>query len=300
GPNANLAISTTGAGAAAAAKIAGMTKAVNTTSARMAPARTGWAVTREKAWLIALSSGSERRVDQSELMPSADNADLARAEQLAELAGRHGDRTGLADARLARRGQRIGQRHRGVQRNIAFDLLQHLMDVAVEHGDRSERTQQRYRLRRIGGAPAPGFPNRPQRNMPQHHDRGGVRDVREIVFYPGELFVAERRKGAHLEVEHVVQGYEMRAALIEAVPGLAVAIVIEELEIAGYAVIDGVVLARNRVHAVDMDFLQQFARLAEFLGFRQVAHIAGVHDEGRCLRQRVDVGDGVAQAAYKS
>ena len=88
----------------------------------------------------------------------------------------------------------------------------------------------------------------------------------------------------------------MHAALIEAVPGLAIAIVIEELEVAGDAIIDRVVFARNRVHTIDVDFLQHLARLAEFLGFRQVAHVAGVHDEGRRLRQRVDVGDRVAEA----
>ena len=93
--------------------------------------------------------------------------------------------------------------------------------------------------------------------------------MREIAFYPGDLFVAERGHGAHLEVEHVVQGYEMHATLIEAVPGFAVAIVIEELEIAGHAVVDGVVFARNRVHAIDMDFLQHLTRLTEFLGFRR-------------------------------
>jgi hypothetical protein len=124
-----------------------------------------------------------------------------------------------------------------------------------------------------------------------------VRDSRQIVFHPGDLFVAERRHRANLEVEHVVQADEMHAALIETVPGPTMAIVIEKLEIAGHAFVDRVVLARNRVHAIDMNFLQDLARLPEFLGLRQVADIAGVHHEGRRLRQRIDVRDRAAQAA---
>ena len=56
-------------------------------------------------------------------MPTAYNAELARAEQLAEFAGGHRYRTGLADARLSGCGQRVGERHRGVQCDVAFDFL---------------------------------------------------------------------------------------------------------------------------------------------------------------------------------
>ena len=230
-------------------------------------------------------------------LPSAHNAELARAEQLAEFARGHRDRTGLADARLSGCRQRVRERHRGVQRDIAFDLLQHLMDVSIQHRDRSERTQQRHRLRGVGRAPAPGFPDRPQRNVREHHDRRRARDAREIAFQPGDLFVAELRQGARLEVLHVVQADEMHAALVEAVPRLAIAIVIEKPEIAGRAVIDRVVFARNRMHAIYTDFLQHLTCLAEFLGLRQMAHVAGVHDEGGRLGQRVDVGDRAPQAA---
>src|SRR6266481_595916 len=97
--------------------------------------------------LLVCKSAGERCVDQGKFMPTAYDAELARAEQLAEFAGRYCDRTGLADARLSGRGQRISERHGRVQGNIAFDLLQHLMDMSVQHCDRSERAQQRHRLR---------------------------------------------------------------------------------------------------------------------------------------------------------
>ena len=90
----------------------------------------------------------------------------------------------------------------------------------------------------------------------------------------------------------------MHVALIEAVPGLALAIVIEELEVTVHAFIDRVVFARHRVYAIDTEFLQHLTRLGEFLGLRQMAHIARVHDEGRPLGQRVDVGDRAAQAPH--
>src|SRR5678815_3708445 len=46
-------------------------------------------------------SAIERRVDQRDVVPPLDNAELARAEKLAELARADRDRTGLADAGLS-------------------------------------------------------------------------------------------------------------------------------------------------------------------------------------------------------
>ena len=89
----------------------------------------------------------------------------------------------------------------------------------------------------------------------------------------------------------------MHAAVIEAVPGLAIAIVVEKLEITVHAIIDRVVFAGDRVHAIDVDFLQNLACLAEFLRLRQMTDVTRVHDERRCLRHRIDVGDRTAQAA---
>src|SRR5215471_17964587 len=70
----------------------------------------------------------------------------------------------------------------------------------------------------------------------------------------------------------------MPAALIEAVPRPPSAIVIEKLEIPGHAFVDRVVFPRDGMYAIDTDFLQQLACLAEFIRLRQVAHVAGVHD----------------------
>src|SRR5208283_5369085 len=95
--------------------------------------------------------------------------------------------------------------------------------------------------------------------VPQHHDRGGIGDLRQVGFHPRDLLVAERGHGAHLEVEHVVQADEMHAVLVEAVISPALAVVVEVLEVAADTVIDRVVLAGNGVHVV-MELLQHLAR----------------------------------------
>ncbi len=59
----------------------------------------------------------------------------------------------------------------------------------------------------------------------------------------------------------------MHATLIEAVPGFAIPVVIEIFEVAGHTLVDRVVLARYRMDAIDMKFLKQLTRLAEFLRF---------------------------------
>ena len=103
----------------------------------------------------------------------------------------------------------------------------------------------------------------------------------EIRLQPGELLVAERSHRARLEVQGVGQADEMDAALVEAVPRATLAVVIEELEIAGDAVVDRVVLARHRVHAVDLDLGKELARAAELVGLGEVTDVAGVDDERR-------------------
>src|SRR5512144_429606 len=130
--------------------------------------RMTWAYAAALPLLLAVV---ERRVDQRKIVTTAYDAELPRAEQLAELARGHCDRPRLADARLPGRGERVGKRHRRVQRDVAFDLLQHLMDVAIQNGHGSERTQKCHHLGRIRRAPTPRFPHRPEWNVPEHDDR---------------------------------------------------------------------------------------------------------------------------------
>src|SRR5579863_10364133 len=74
-----------------------------------------------------VASGSERRIGPGET--AAFDRDLAHAEDAAQLLGRHLERTrtrSVAGRRLRERG-----RQRGLERDVAFDFLHDLMDVAV-------------------------------------------------------------------------------------------------------------------------------------------------------------------------
>jgi len=62
--------------------------------------------------------------------------DARYAQQTAQLFGWHEHGSGCG--RGSRRGLREGRRPRGMEGNIAFHFLHQLMDMAVEHGDRTK------------------------------------------------------------------------------------------------------------------------------------------------------------------
>ena len=72
---------------------------------------------------------------------------------------------------FARRRLRIGRRACGVEGDVAFDLLHDLMNVSVQHGNRTEAAQLVHELIRIAGTPAPGLVDGPQRHVGEDHDR---------------------------------------------------------------------------------------------------------------------------------
>src|SRR5471030_1868243 len=88
-------------------------------------------------------------------------------------------------------GLRERRRHRRVERDIAFHLLHHLVDVPVQHCDRSEPLEVTERLCAVLGPPAPVRINRPQRDMREddHRTAGGL--ALEVRFQPLDLFAAQ-------------------------------------------------------------------------------------------------------------
>ena len=78
-----------------------------------------------------------------------------------------------------------------MERDVAFDLLHHLMDVAVEHGHRTEALEHVECTRAVFSAPTPGRIDRPQRDVREQHDRRRGRAALEIGVEPGELVGAE-------------------------------------------------------------------------------------------------------------
>jgi hypothetical protein len=161
------------------------------------------------------------------------------AEQSVQLAGRNEFRAGRR-RRAGRRLRKAG-RARCMERHIAFDLLHELVNVAVQHGDRTKASEQFQRLGRILRAPAPFGGNGPQGNMREDDER------RRCALYPsdrppqpGELLGPEIAHAARLQVEDVVEADEMRAAVIEGIPALALGklAIAVEIGLAG-AFVDG-------------------------------------------------------------
>src|ERR1700704_367969 len=85
------------------------------------------------------------------------------AERLGKLIAGNLERSGpwsIARAWLWKR-----HRARGVERDVALNLLHDLMNVAIQHGHRTEAFEITHCLIGITRAPAPCFVNRPQRHM---------------------------------------------------------------------------------------------------------------------------------------
>src|SRR6202035_293108 len=107
---------------------------------------------------------------------------------------------------------------RRVERHVAFDLLDQLMDVAVQHGDRAETLQQLKRPRTILGAPAPFLVDHLQRDMREEDDWRAVRFALQVGLEPCELLGAEIAQSATLQVDDVDEANEVDAVVVEAVP----------------------------------------------------------------------------------
>jgi len=89
--------------------------------------------------------------------------------------------------------------------DVAFDLLHHLVDVAVEHRHRAELLEVGQRLGAVVGAPAPVRINGPQRDMGEQDDRRGGRTAFDVGFQPFELVGAEITEAAGLEIDDIDQ-----------------------------------------------------------------------------------------------
>src|ERR1700676_5163149 len=119
--------------------------------------------------ILNLPLALQWRVDDREVLSAALEVDAGNAEQAAKLVV--GDlhrpgRRGGARHRLRERG-----RARGVEGDVALDLLHHLVDGAFQPGYRSKTLEVVQRTMAVLGAPAPGRIGRPQRDRVVHDDR---------------------------------------------------------------------------------------------------------------------------------
>src|SRR5438874_236218 len=97
--------------------------------------------------------------------------------------------------RLRKRGRTCG-----VKSYIAFDFLQGLVNVAVEHRDRTKLLQIGERLGAVLRAPSPVLINRPQRNVGKDDDGRAVRKMFDVFFHPLQLLRPKGSQAASLEI----------------------------------------------------------------------------------------------------
>ena len=136
-----------------------------------------------------------------------------------------------------------------MERDVAFDLLHELVDVAVENGHRPEALEIAERDGCIVRAPSPIRIDRPQRDMREDDDRRRGLAAVEVVLQPFELIGAEIAEAELLQVHHVVEADEVHAVVIEAVPAAALGAFAVAFEI-GFPgrLVGDVVFAGNVVH----------------------------------------------------
>src|SRR5207237_10791695 len=104
-------------------------------------------------------SRAKRGFDDWERALAAEIVDRPHAEHRVQLLGRHLHRPGRG--RAARSRLRECRRPRGMERDVALDLLLDLVDVAIQHGYRPEALQISERAWGVLGSPTPFLVNRP-------------------------------------------------------------------------------------------------------------------------------------------
>src|SRR5215472_11004323 len=194
------------------ASVAGADRAANVAAATRSTTPNAVA-TRIPALIVCMieipASPLQRLVDDCKPLLSAFEDDVGDAENRAQLVvgDFHRSRRGCR----ARRWLREGGRHGGVKGDVALDLLHDLVDVTVEYRHRAEALEIVESARRVFGAPAPGWIDRPQRNVREDDDRSRCPPALEVVLQPFELLVAEIAQAAGLEIDNVDEADEMHA-----------------------------------------------------------------------------------------
>src|SRR5258708_17421527 len=232
------------------------------------------------------ASPLQRLVDDGKPLLSTLEGDVGDAENRAQLVV--GDFQRSRRGRRTRRWLREGCRPCGVEGDVAFDLLHDLVNVAVEHRHRAEALEVVERARRVFGAPAPGWIDRPQRNVGKDDDRGRCRAALEVALQPFELLVAEIPQASGLEIDHVDETDEVHTVGVEAVPARAFGAATVAVAVELHVLVENVMFARYVMH-VEPRLRDDAVGVVEFGRLGEMGDIAGVNDEGWLDRKRIDL-----------
>src|SRR5437899_1746220 len=194
--------------------------------------------------------------------------------------------------RTARRRLRKRRGHRGMERDVALHLAEHLMNVTVQDGGRAEAAERHQRALGVFGGPAPLRVNRPEGHVGEDHDRGATRERRDVLLQPLELLVAQRAHPLTLVLEDVHEPDEVRSLVIEALPA---ALVDRPLSVAGQILLapveEHIVFAGHVEDAFRLHALQNFRDRIEGARLLPVRLIARMKHEGGGRPQPVHTVD---------
>ncbi len=189
--------------------------------------------------------------------------------------------------------QRVGRRRRGVEGDVALDLLHELVDVSVEDGDRTEAPHEAEGGGGVVGAPAPVGVHGEERDVAEDHQRRLALHPLEVAFEPRQLVGAQVAE--LLEIDGVHQGDEVRAPMVEAEPAVALGAGPEELPVLLAGVVGGVVLAGQDQDLARPQRGEHLLDLVELFVGRVVGQVTGVDDEIGPGREPVDEVDGALE-----
>ena len=139
------------------------------------------------SWAAAVSRlGFERHVGDRDRVIDAVKRHAREPEHFAQPVVGHLHRA--RRRRRAWRRLREGGRHRRVKRDVAFDLLHHLMDVTVQDRHGTKPLQIRQRAFAVVRPPSPLGIHRPERDVREDDDGRAALESLDVLLEPFELF----------------------------------------------------------------------------------------------------------------
>lgn len=168
-----------------------------------------------------------------------------------------------------------------MNRDVALHFLQDLVNVPVQHRNRTEALEVSKRLRAVIGTPAPLGINRPQRNVYKNKDGSAALQMLHVTFDPVKLFLPERPPSARLQVENIYQPHKVHALVIESRVAFSLRLATEPVQILFAGGGEYVVFAGNIEDFPDLCSPEHVSRRLKFGWLRPVRNIAGAHEEFR-------------------
>ena len=179
--------------------------------------------------------------------------------------------------------------------DVALNLLHHLVNVPIEHGDRAEALEDCESLCTILGPPAPFGVNGPERNVREDDDRCASAKVGNVLGEPFQLRSADHTEAFQLDA--VIETDEMHALVVKALPGFAGGRFAEALEKQFAVIASDIVFAWDIEHFLLAKTPEDLVQGIKLGGSRKMGEVASVKNQVRLVDGGVDLIDGQLQGA---